>query len=151
MHIKMAAPLFQNDRFFLENDVHVSSSDNELYGVMSALIMIIPGNMAVGQEVFSIDQSFLNVTGFVSLIPLETFGQQMRARMRQEKVLVLGVGLGPTRTLARLANPRGQDVDEDKRRGRPLRLEPAADAAVAGYRYGPAAGRQQRQHDTPKT
>lgn len=48
-------------------------------GDMSARMMAILGEMAAGQEVYSIDESFLDVTGIGSLIPLETFGQQMRA------------------------------------------------------------------------
>ncbi|WGK60054.1 translesion error-prone DNA polymerase V subunit UmuC [Pantoea sp. SS70] len=104
MGIKMAAPLFQNERFFRENGVHVFSSNYELYGDMSARMMAILGEMTAGQEVYSIDESFLDVTGIGSLIPLETFGQQMRARIRQETGLIIGVGFGPTKTLAKLAN-----------------------------------------------
>lgn len=104
MGIKMAAPLFQNERFFRQNGVHVFSSNYELYGDMSARMMAILGDMAAGQEVYSIDESFLDVTGISSLIPLETFGHQMRARIRQETGLIIGVGFGPSKTLAKLAN-----------------------------------------------
>lgn len=102
--IKMAAPLFLNQRFFRENGVHVFSSNYELYGDMSARMMAILGEMAAGQEVYSIDESFLDVTGIGNLIPLETFGQQMRDRIRAETGLIIGVGFGPTKTLAKLAN-----------------------------------------------
>ena len=44
-------------------------------GDMSACMMAILGEMAAGQEVYSIDESFLDVTGINSFIPLETFGQ----------------------------------------------------------------------------
>ena len=71
---------------------------------MSARMMAILGEMAAGQEVYSIDESFLDVTGIASLIPLETFGHQMRERIRQETGLIIGVGFGPTKTLAKLAN-----------------------------------------------
>lgn len=102
--IKMAAPLFLNQRFFKKNGVHVFSSNYELYGDMSARMMAILGEMTVGQEVYSIDESFLDVTGIASLVPLETFGHQMRERIRQETGLIIGVGFGPTKTLAKLAN-----------------------------------------------
>ena len=104
MGIKMGAPLFKNERYFRENGVHIFSSNYALYGDMSARMMAILGEMAAGQEVYSTDESFLDVTGIGSLIPLETFGQQMRARIRQETGLVIGVGFGPTKTLAKLAN-----------------------------------------------
>jgi len=102
--IKMAAPLFLNERFFRENGVHVFSSNYELYGDMSARMMAILGEMAAGQEVYSIDESFLDVTGISNVIPLETFGHQMRERIRKETGLIIGVGFGPTKTLAKLAN-----------------------------------------------
>lgn len=104
MGIKMAAPLFKNERFFRENGVHVFSSNYELYGDMSARMMAIMGEMAAGQEVYSIDECFLDVTRIGNLIPLETFGQQMRERIRKETGLIIGVGFGPTKTLAKLAN-----------------------------------------------
>lgn len=66
--------------------------------------MAILGEMAAGQEVYSIDESFLDVTGINNVIPLETFGQQMRERIRKETRLIIGVGFGPTKTLAKLAN-----------------------------------------------
>ncbi len=100
----MAAPLFLNERFFRQNGVHVFSSNYELYGDMSARMMAILGEMAAGQEVYSIDESFLDVTGINNVIPLETFGQQMRERVRKETGLIIGVGFGPTKTLAKLAN-----------------------------------------------
>jgi len=104
MGIKMAAPLFKNERYFRENGVHVFSSNYELYGDMSARMMAILGEMAAGQEVYSIDECFLDVTGISSLTPLETYGQQMRERIRKETGLIIGVGFAPTKALAKLAN-----------------------------------------------
>lgn len=71
---------------------------------MSARMMAILGEMAAGQEVYSIDESFLDVTGIDSLFPLDKFGQQMRTRIRRETGLTIGVGFGPTKTLTKLAN-----------------------------------------------
>ena len=71
---------------------------------MSARMMAILGEMAAGQEVYSIDESFLDVTGIGNIIPLETFGQQMRERIRKETGLIIDVGFAPTKALAKLAN-----------------------------------------------
>ena len=145
MGIKMAAPLFQNERFFRENCVHVFSSNYELYGDMSARMMAILGEMAAGQEVYSIDESFLDVTGIGSLIPLETFGQQMRARIRQETGLIIGVGFGPTKTLAKLANHAakkwtktngGVDLSDRNRQRKLLQLTDVSDVWGIGRRIG---------------
>ncbi|ORM61183.1 DNA polymerase V subunit UmuC [Pantoea rodasii] len=143
MGIKMAAPLFQNERFFRENGVHVFSSNYELYGDMSARMMAILGEMAAGQEVYSIDESFLDVTGIGSLIPLESFGQQMRARIRQETGLIIGVGFGPTKTLAKLANHAAKkwtktngvvDLSERSRQRKLLQLTDVSDVWGIGRR-----------------
>ncbi|WP_052696970.1 Y-family DNA polymerase [Pantoea sp. SM3] len=143
MGIKMAAPLFQNERFFREKGVHVFSSNYELYGDMSARMMAILGEMAAGQEVYSIDESFLDVTGIGSLIPLESFGQQMRARIRQETGLIIGVGFGPTKTLAKLANHAAKkwtktngvvDLSERSRQRKLLQLTDVSDVWGIGRR-----------------
>ncbi|MBK0126196.1 translesion error-prone DNA polymerase V subunit UmuC [Pantoea sp. S61] len=143
MGIKMAAPLFQNERFFRENGVHVFSSNYELYGDMSARMMAILGEMAAGQEVYSIDESFLDVTGIGSLIPLESFGQQMRARIWQETGLIIGVGFGPTKTLAKLANHAAKkwtktngvvDLSERSRQRKLLQLTDVSDVWGIGRR-----------------
>ncbi len=102
--IKMGDPLFKFDRFFREHGVHVFSSNYALYGDMSQRMMSILGEMAPGQEIYSIDESFLDVSGVSNCISLEDFGRQMRARIKKETGLVIGVGFGPTKTLAKLAN-----------------------------------------------
>lgn len=71
---------------------------------MSARMMAILGEMASGQGVYSIDESFMDFTGIGNLIPLEMFGHQMRGRIRRETGLIIGVGFAPTKTLAKLAN-----------------------------------------------
>ena len=102
--IKMGDPLFKFDRFFKQHGVHVFSSNYALYGDMSQRMMSILGDMAPGQEIYSIDESFLDVSGVSNCIALEDFGKQMRARIKKETGLVVGVGFGPTKTLAKLAN-----------------------------------------------
>lgn len=143
MGIKMAAPLFKNARFFRDNGVHVFSSNYELYGDMSARMMAILGEMAAGQEVYSIDESFLDVTGIGNLIPLETFGQQMRERIRRETGLIIGVGFAPTKTLAKLANHAAKkwtqtngvvDLSDRNRQRKLLHLTDVSDIWGIGHR-----------------
>lgn len=102
--IKMGAPLFKNERFFRENGVHLFSSNYALYGDMSARMMSILSEMAPGQEIYSIDESFLDVSGIAAYMTLEELGRQMRDRVKKEIGLTIGVGFGPTKTLAKLAN-----------------------------------------------
>ena len=66
--------------------------------------MAILGEMAPGQEIYSIDESFLDVSGISSYMPLQDFGFLMRERIKMETHLTIGVGFGPSKTLAKLAN-----------------------------------------------
>jgi len=143
MGIKMAAPWFKHERYFRDNGVHIFSSNYELYGDMSARMMAILDEMAAGQEVYSIDESFLDVTGISSYMPLERFGQQMRERVRRETGLTIGVGFGPTKTLARLANQAAKqwtkthgvvDLSETRRQQKLLQLTPIGDIWGIGWR-----------------
>ncbi|WP_419964020.1 translesion error-prone DNA polymerase V subunit UmuC [Pantoea vagans] len=145
MGIKMAAPLFKNERYFRENGVHVFSSNYELYGDMSARMMAILGEMAAGQEIYSIDESFLDVTGISNIIPLETFGQQMRERIRKETGLIIGVGFAPTKALAKLANHAAKrwtqtngvvDLSDRSRQRKLLHLTDVSDIWGIGQRIG---------------
>jgi len=102
--IKMGDPLFKNERFFEEKGVVVFSSNYALYADMSKRMMTIMGEMAPGQEIYSIDESFLDVSGISSCIPLEDFGHQLRNRIKKETFLTVGVGFAQSKTLAKLAN-----------------------------------------------
>lgn len=104
MGIKMGDPLFKYEQYYRQNGVLVFSSNYALYGDMSHRMMSILGEMAPGQEIYSIDESFLDATGIASYMPLEEFGHQMRARVKKETGLIIGVGFGPSKTLAKLAN-----------------------------------------------
>jgi len=141
--IKMAAPYFKHERFFRDNGVYVFSSNYELYGDLSARMMAILGEMAGGQEIYSIDESFLDVTGIGSYMPLEAFGQSMRERIRRETGLTIGVGFGPTKTLAKLANHAAKkwtktngvvDLSESRRQRRLLQLTDVGDVWGIGWR-----------------
>ncbi|EOC0011690.1 translesion error-prone DNA polymerase V subunit UmuC [Cronobacter turicensis] len=102
--VKMGDPLFKFENFFRQNGITVFSSNYALYGDMSSRMMSILGEMAPGQEIYSIDESFLDASGIASYMPLEEFGHQMRSRIRKETGLTISVGFGPTKTLAKLAN-----------------------------------------------
>lgn len=91
-------------RYFRENGVHIVGSNQAFYGGMLARIMTILGEIAAEQEIYSIDESFLDVSGIAAYMPLEESGHQMRDRIIKETGLTIGVGFDPFRTLAKLAN-----------------------------------------------
>ena len=99
--IKMGVPYFEIKQQCQKYAVHVFSSNYTLYGNMSARVHSILKDMAVRQEVYSIDESFLDLTGIADLT---NYAQKIRSRVKQWTGIPVCVGLGQTKVLAKLAN-----------------------------------------------
>lgn len=102
--IKMGAPYFKLKKELHRQHVHVFSSNYALYADLSERVMMLLTEMSPGIEIYSIDEAFIDVAGVENCMPLEAFAHQMRDRIRKETGLTVGVGIGPTKTLAKLAN-----------------------------------------------
>ncbi|GBG13257.1 DNA polymerase V [Novimethylophilus kurashikiensis] len=105
--IKMGAPWFQTAKFAQQEGVHVFSSNYPLYADMSTRVMATLAHFGFAQEVYSIDESFLWVarpekTSFTEL------GQSIRSTVDRWTGLPVSVGMGPSKTLAKLANHLGK-------------------------------------------
>lgn len=55
-------------------------------------------------EIYSIDEAFCDLTGVSNCRVLEEFGREIRATVLRRTHLTVGVGIAPTKTLAKLAN-----------------------------------------------
>lgn len=100
----MAAPYFKIKDELRQNGVHVFSSNYALYADLSHRVMSTLGDIAPAVDIYSIDEAFLDLTGVEGCIAFADFGQQIRQRIAQHTGLLVGVGIGPTKTLAKLAN-----------------------------------------------
>jgi DNA polymerase V len=101
LDIKMGVPFFQLKKLMMTERIEVFSSNYALYADMSNRVMSILEQRAPEIEVYSIDEAFLDVDG----IPhLDDFGAACRADILKFTGLTVGVGIGPTKTLAKLAN-----------------------------------------------
>ena len=76
---------------------------------MSNRVMAILKDFSPNQEVYSIDECFLDLTGFKNLT---SYGQEMRSRILQWTGLPVCVGIGATKTLAKLANHCAKKMPE---------------------------------------
>ena len=99
--IKMGAPWFQLKEFAEEHGVLAFSSNYALYADLSNRVMSILGTFSPRTEVYSIDECFVDLTGMPKL--RETT-YQMRERVLAYTGIPTCVGVGPTKTLAKLAN-----------------------------------------------
>lgn len=102
--IDMAAPYFKIKAALRYHQVTVFSSNYALYADLSERVMQTLAEMSPAIEIYSIDEAFVNLSGVSSCIPLPEFGHQIRNRIRQYTGLTVGVGIAPTKTLAKLAN-----------------------------------------------
>jgi DNA polymerase V len=101
--IQMGAPYFKVCDLLSRHQGCALSSNYALYGDMSRRLMTVIGQFSPEQEVYSIDESFLRFTGS-DRWDLTALGRELRERVRRWTGLPVGVGIGATKTLAKLAN-----------------------------------------------
>ena len=101
--IKMGVPLFEIRDLIARHQVRVYSSNYTLYGDMSFRVMDTLATFTPTLEVYSIDEAFLDLSGF-SHFDLTEYGQCVRQTVRQQTGIPVSLGLAPTKTLAKLAN-----------------------------------------------
>ncbi|EFK8875548.1 translesion error-prone DNA polymerase V subunit UmuC [Escherichia coli] len=102
--VPMGAPFFQLRDMIRQHNVKVFSSNYALYADMSLRVMTTLEEMAPSVEVYSIDESFMNISGVSNCMSLDQFGRDVRERVLRETHLTVGVGIAQTKTLAKLAN-----------------------------------------------
>lgn len=99
--IRMGQPWFECRELAQEHGVLALSSNYALYADMSNRVMSILSEYSPLHEVYSIDESFVDLTGMPNLRDL-TYA--MRERVIAWTGIPVCVGVGPTKTLAKLAN-----------------------------------------------
>lgn len=101
--IKMGVPLFKIKDIVKKHKVHVFSSNFSLYGDMSSRVMETLKTLSPSLEIYSIDEAFLDLS-FLSHHELFDHGCHMKALVKQWTGIPVSVGIGPTKTLAKVAN-----------------------------------------------
>ncbi|EAS2903829.1 DNA polymerase V subunit UmuC [Salmonella enterica] len=96
-------PWFQVRQMHLTKKIHVFSNNYALYASMSNRVMSHIEELSPRVEQYSIDEMFLDIRGMDRCINFEDFGQQLREHVRSGTGLTIGVGMGPTKTLAKSA------------------------------------------------
>ncbi len=99
--LKMGEPAFQKEKFLKEHRVAVFSANFVLYGSLSARVMDVLRGMAPDTEIYSIDEAFLDLSGVQEPVRLAA---EISNRVPRDTGIPVCVGLGPTKTLAKLAN-----------------------------------------------
>jgi DNA polymerase V len=101
--IKMGAPWFQIKDQFKPGEVIALSSNYELYADMSNRVMNLISQFTPDYEIYSIDEAFCNFTGFISK-DLTSYSREIKSTILKWTGLPVCVGLGSSKTLAKLSN-----------------------------------------------
>jgi DNA polymerase V len=110
--IQMAEPVFKVNRLLAANHVAVFSSNYALYGDMSQRVMNILGEFTPEMEVYSIDEAFLNLTGLAP--DLADYARRIRRTVFRSTGIPVSIGIGPTKTLAKIANHYAKKAPDNK-------------------------------------
>jgi len=100
--IKMGAPWFQIRHMEQTHGLVALSANFTLYGDMSDRMMSLAAGLGPTQEIYSIDESFIGLQGVQG--DLTKRSQAIRDRINQWVGIPCGIGIGQTKTLAKLAN-----------------------------------------------
>lgn len=142
--IKMGVPLFQIQQLVNQHQIQLFSSNYSLYADMSARVMATLEEFAPSLEVYSIDEAFLDLTGVYPCHkdPI-AYGQRIRKAVFRSTGIPVCVGMGPTKTLAKLANFAAKkwkktggvlDLSDSVRREKLMRIVPVGEVWGIGTR-----------------
>lgn len=101
--IKMAQPLFELREVIARHDIQWLSSNFSLYANMSERVMACIQAHCPSIDVYSIDEAFVDFKG-VAGFDIERFARHLRQMILRWTGIPVCIGLGPTKTLAKMAN-----------------------------------------------
>ena len=131
----MGDPYFKIRDLCRVRGVRVFSSNYTLYGDMSGRTNAVYRQFSPQVEIYSIDESFLNLSDVAPGLRVE-LARDLRATVRAWTGIPTCVGIGPTKTLAKLANHVAKTVPGARRRVRPDRSRGLRTLAVPGRGRG---------------
>jgi len=103
LQLPFGAPIFKWEGFCKANNIKVLSSNYPLYGDMSSRVMSILKQFTPDNEVYSIDEAFLEFKGF-NTYDFDDYGNKIRLRILKWTGIPTCVGIAPTKALSKVAN-----------------------------------------------
>jgi DNA polymerase V len=100
--ISMALPWYQMRALAKQHGIVALSSNYSLYADLSHRVMSLLAGFSPRHEVYSIDESFLELSGITCNLTL--YAQQIRQTIARSVGIPVCVGIAPSKTLAKLAN-----------------------------------------------
>ncbi len=109
--LKTGDPYHLKQAELKKHEVAVFSSNYPLYGDMSRRVMQVLSGFTPELEIYSIDEAFLNLAGFEHR-RLNDYAKIIRAEVIQATGIPVSVGIGVTKTLAKIANRLAKKTPE---------------------------------------
>lgn len=109
--IPMAAPAFKYKDLFKEHDVKSFSAKFELYNYKSQQVINIAKSYVVDYEIYSIDELFLDLTGF-KYIDIHEYCSKIKTEIQEKENIPVSIGIAPSKTLCKVANRIVKDFPE---------------------------------------
>lgn len=104
LKIQMAEPFFRIKHLIERHKVNVFSSNYALYHSLSSRFCTVVESIAPRVSVYSIDELFCDASHLTNVMSLDEFGHLLRREVKRQTTLTCGVGVAPTKTLAKLCN-----------------------------------------------
>lgn len=99
--ITMGHPAHELGDLVRRHGLQIRSANFALYGDMSARVVAVLRDSGVPVEIYSIDESFLDLSRVRRRVD---YAQELRERIRRWTGIPNCIGIGPTKTLAKAAN-----------------------------------------------
>lgn len=140
--IEMGVPAYQVKTEIKQHGIGVFSSNYSLYGDMSNRVMSTLSSFVENMEVYSIDESFLDFSGF-ERFDLKEYGEKIVKTTTKETGIPVSLGIAPTKTLSKVANKFAKKfpaykgtciIDSEEKRIKALQLTEISDVWGIGRR-----------------
>ncbi len=109
--IPMGAPVFQYRELFATHDVVTFSANFELYGDISQRITSSLRRITPKIEVYSVDESFLDLSE-LAISDYNQWARQVRAQILRDIGLPVSIGIGASKTLCKIATEHAKKNPE---------------------------------------
>ena len=109
--IAMGSPFHELQSLIAKHNIAVCSANFALYADMSDRVMGVLARFTPHLEVYSIDESFLDLTQ-IPASARQHLAAQIRSTVRRWTGIPLSIGIAPTKTLAKLANDLAKKLPE---------------------------------------
>jgi DNA polymerase V len=148
--VGMGVPAFQIRDLVKRYGIVVCSSNYALYGDMSNRVVQTLSELVPQLEVYSIDEAFLDLR-WMPYHNVHELGLTIRNQVWAYTGIPVSVGIGPTKTLAKVANRFAKKhcpgegvflIEDESSRDRALQATPVAEVWGVGGRYAALLQRQ---------